>query len=339
MKKSRKYLQLCRFLPAATLLLSVTLHAQQDVSFASNNNRANKRLFSAPQDTNGKQTLISVLKELNRLKGVYFLYSEESMSQRPVNRVRNLDVEVERILEEVLKNTGLKFRKVSENTFVIINANERSKTDIELIRPDLSDQTTLHIKYDQVNGTITDADGSPLAGVSIGVKGTNKGTVTNARGEFTIEANKGDILVITYVGYTSQEFTVGDARSINLSLSPLNQQMTEVVVTALGIRRESKRLGYSVTKVGGEEFTKSREINVGNALVGKVAGVNSSGPLTGPGGSSKVIIRGINSLTGDNQPLYVVNGIPLSNSNFGNAGMWGGADLGEGLSSINPDDI
>src|SRR5687767_5738411 len=119
MKKSRKYLQICRFLPAATLLLSVTLQAQQDVSFASNNGRANKRQFSAPQDTNGKQTLISVLKELNRLKGVFFLYSEESMSQRPVNRVKNLDIEVERILEEVLKNTGLRFRKVSENTFVI----------------------------------------------------------------------------------------------------------------------------------------------------------------------------------------------------------------------------
>ncbi|HET9430023.1 MAG TPA: SusC/RagA family TonB-linked outer membrane protein, partial [Chitinophagaceae bacterium] len=262
------------------------------------------------------------------------------MSQRLVNKVKNMQGDIERILDAVLKNSGLKYRKVSGNTFVILSNNEKHGSEMEYISPDKLDndlgETAL---YDQVTGKVTDAEGNPLAGVSVTVKGTSRGVSTNLRGEFTIDANKGDILLITYVGYATQEYTIGDSRNVSISMTVSDFQMSEVVVTALGIRKEAKRLGYSVTKVDGEEFTKSREINLGNALVGKVAGVNSSGPLTGPGGSSKVIIRGINSLTGDNQPLYVVNGIPLSNNNFGSAGMWGGADLGEGLSSINPDDI
>lgn len=335
-------LRLCRFLPALAILFTCNLLAQEGFVHSGKNNKMNKNryLASGMQDTNGKQTLISVLKDLNKQKGVFFLYAEESMSQRLVNRVKNMQGDIERILEDVLKNSGLKYRKVSDNTFVILNNNERTRNELDYIRPDLSDNSAGETTaFDQVTGKVTDAEGNPLAGVSVTVKGTNKGVSTNMRGEFSIEANKGDILVISYIGYVAQEYTVGDSRNVNVSLAVSDFQMSEVVVTALGIRKETKRLGYSVTRVDGEEFTKSREINVGNALVGKVAGVNSSGPLTGPGGSSKVIIRGINSLTGDNQPLYVVNGIPLSNNNFGSAGMWGGADLGEGLSSINPDDI
>jgi TonB-linked SusC/RagA family outer membrane protein len=342
MKKTRTMLRLCRFLPVIALLLSIEGFSQQEYSYASKNTRMNKNRPSntGTQDTNGKQSLISVLKDLNKQKGVYFLYSEESMSQRLVNKVKNMEGDIERILEDVLKNSGLKYRKIADNTFVILNNNERSRNESDYIRPDLSENLVGTIAiFDQVTGKVTDAEGNPLSGVSVAVKGTNKGVTTNSRGEFTIEANKGDVLIITYVGYGAQEYTIGDSRTVSISLTVTDFQMSEVVVTALGIRKETKRLGYSVTKVDGEEFTKSREINVGNALVGKVAGVNSSGPLTGPGGSSKVIIRGINSLTGDNQPLYVVNGIPLSNNNFGSAGMWGGADLGEGLSSINPDDI
>ena len=116
-------------------------------------------------------------------------------------------------------------------------------------------------------------------------------------------------------------------------------QLGEVVVTALGIEREKKALAYSVTEVGGESFTEAREVNIANALSGKIAGVNVSNVASGPGGSSRVIIRGNSSLTGNNQPLYVVDGIPIDNQNLGSAGMWGGSDWGDGVSSINPDDI
>ena len=342
MKKNRTIPSVCRFLPAALLLISANTIAQDGFSYATSSNKLSKNrnnYQAGTQDTNGKQSLITVLKDLNKQKGVYFLYSEESMSERLVNKVKNMQGDIERILDEVLKNTGLKYRKVSDNTFVILNVNEKNKADGEYITANVVESNAgMHAAYDQVSGKVTDADGNALVGVSITIKGTNRGTSTNSRGEFTIEANKGDVLVVSYIGFDPRQFTIGDERNVQIALTVTNQQMSEVVVTALGIRKEAKRLGYSVTKVAGEEFTKAREINVANALVGKVAGVNSSGPLTGPGGSSNILIRGMSTLSGS-QPLYVINGIPFNNNNFGSAGMWGGADLGEGLTSINPDDI
>ncbi len=337
MKKPKTIIRLCRFLPV--ILLSASVVAQDGLMYAGNKTEKNRH-GAGYQDTNGKQTLITVLKDLNRQKGVYFLYSEQGMSQKLVNQVKDIKGDIEKILTEVLKNTGLKYRKISTNTFVILSETEKGKGQVEYIQADILDSNLpAPAPVDLVSGKVTDNSGNPLVGVSVTVKGTSKGTSTNTRGEFSIDANKGDVLVISYVGYTPQEFTVGDSRSVTISLEIANQQMTEVVVTALGIRREAKRLGYAVTKVDGEEFTKSREINVANALTGKVAGVNSSGPLTGPGGSSRVLIRGMSSLSGNVGPLYVINGIPFNNNNFGSAGMWGGADLGEGLTSINPDDI
>lgn len=116
------------------------------------------------------------------------------------------------------------------------------------------------------------------------------------------------------------------------------QKLEEVVVTALGIKRQSRSLGYSTTQVDGEEFSLARDPNVGNALSGKIAGVSVAGNATG-GGSSRVIIRGNASLTGNNMPLYVVDGVPFDNTSQGSAGQWGGYDMGDGLNNINADDI
>ncbi len=126
---------------------------------------------------------------------------------------------------------------------------------------------------------------------------------------------------------------------INVTLEADTKQLNEVVVTALGVTREKKALGYSVTEVGGENLTQARENNVSNALTGRVAGVNVSRTASGPAGSSRVVIRGNKSLQGQNQPLYVVDGIPMDNTQNGQAGMWGGVDRGDGMASINPDDI
>ena len=117
------------------------------------------------------------------------------------------------------------------------------------------------------------------------------------------------------------------------------ESLKEVVVTAFGITRDEKAIGYSVSQVEGSNFVQSRETNIGNALVGKIAGVSVVKPNTGPAGSSRVVIRGSASINGDNQPLIVINGMPMDNQNLGNAGMWGGSDGGDGISSINPDDI
>jgi TonB-linked SusC/RagA family outer membrane protein len=326
------------------MLLAISGHSQTSFAFASNQN------YSPAQDRGGqekaeKQTLFSTLKEINKARGIYFLFSEKEIANTPVNNLNDLNGPIEKLLEKLLDNTGLQYKKVSDNTFVILKAKERVKTGSVYSEPDFTNEkltgseSQQQIIFEIIGGTVVSSDGNRLQGVTVQVKGTNKGTTTNERGEFSIDAKRGDVLVISYVGYESYQTTVGESTSLMVSLVSLNQPMTEVVVTALGIKKEAKRLGYAITKVPGDELTKSREINIGNALVGKVAGVNSSGPLTGPGGSSRVMIRGAVSLTGDNSPLYVINGVPMTNSSFGQAGMWGGADLGEGLTAINPDDI
>lgn len=141
------------------------------------------------------------------------------------------------------------------------------------------------------------------------------------------------------MGSKTQIIPVGNKSSINVKLVDDAQSMDEVVVTALGIKRQSRSLGYSTTKVGGEDFELARDPNIGNALSGKVAGVSVTGNATGSTGSSRVVIRGNSSMTGNNQPLYVVDGVPFDNTNQGSAGMWGGLDQGDGLSNINADDI
>lgn len=190
-----------------------------------------------------------------------------------------------------------------------------------------------------ITGKITDASGAPLAGVTIMVKGTHRSATTNVDGMFTIVAGKGDVLVFSSVGFASQQITVGNDATIDVRMVTSNAELTSVVVTALGIKKQARAVGYSTTEVDGSKFTESREANIGNALTGQVAGVSVAGTATGPSGSSRVVIRGNASLSGNNQPLYVIDGIPYDNTNQGSSGQWGGADLGDGLSNINPDDI
>ncbi|WP_421875280.1 SusC/RagA family TonB-linked outer membrane protein [Marinoscillum sp.] len=191
-----------------------------------------------------------------------------------------------------------------------------------------------------VSGTVKDAQtGEPIPGATVLVKGTSNGTTTDLDGNYKVEAGADAVLVFSFIGYANVEENVGSRTVVNVGMKTDLTELSEVVVTALGIEKESKTLGYSVSRVSGEKFTKAREISVANNLVGRVAGVNSSAPATGPGGSSRVTIRGNSSLSGSNQPLYVVNGIQIQNSNLGNAGKWDGADYGDAITAINPDDI
>jgi TonB-linked SusC/RagA family outer membrane protein len=189
-----------------------------------------------------------------------------------------------------------------------------------------------------VSGKVNDASGGEIAGVNVVVKGTTRGTTTNDKGEYSITVDKGKTLAFSYIGYITKE-VVANASVLNVSLAAEATALNEVVVTALGISREKRSLAYSITEVNGANMTSARESNLGNALAGRVAGVNVSKIASGPAGSSRVIIRGNKSLQGNNQPLYVIDGIPMDNNNFGQAGLWGGSDEGDGLSSINPDDI
>jgi len=189
-----------------------------------------------------------------------------------------------------------------------------------------------------ISGTVTDENGVPLPGASVVVQGTSDGVSTDFDGNYSINASSGDTLVFSFVGYTSQSVEVGSATTVNVTLSPDNA-LEEVVVTALGIKRSTKAVGYSVTQVDGGEISSNPSTNAINALQGKVAGVMITGGAMGAKGSSRVVIRGASSLSGNNQPLYVVDGITINNNNLGAAGMWGGTDFGDGVSSINPDDV
>lgn len=191
----------------------------------------------------------------------------------------------------------------------------------------------------KVSGKVTDDDGKPLVGVSVVVVGTTNGTITNSEGEYTLDVPAGASIRVNYIGYADQEIVVGSRTNITIKMLVDAVQLDEVVVTAIGIERNKKALGYSVTEVDGSDFTEARELNIANSLAGKVAGVNVSNIASGPAGSSRVIIRGNVSLGGNNQPLYVIDGVPIDNSGFGQAGLWGGSDEGDGTSSINPDDI
>lgn len=189
----------------------------------------------------------------------------------------------------------------------------------------------------KVIGTVKDEFG-PVIGASVVEKGTSNGVVTDLNGKFSLNVKPGATLIISFVGYKQQEVKAGNA-PLNIVLEEDSKMLGEVVVTALGIKRERKALGYGVAEVQGEALTKAKETNVINSMAGRVPGLVVSQTAGGASGSSRVILRGSTEMTGNNQPLYVIDGVPLDNTNFGSAGTYGGFDLGDGISSVNPDDI
>lgn len=189
-----------------------------------------------------------------------------------------------------------------------------------------------------VRGTVTGEDGVPLIGVSILEVGTSSGTVTDLDGTYSLTVANDAALEFSFTGYEPRTVQVGDQTQIDIVLSE-GVALDEIVVTALGIERKKKALPYAVAELDGSQLAEVKTVNLGSALSGKVAGVNVSNTATGPGGSTRIVIRGNSNISGNNQPLIVVDGVPINNSNLGSAGMWGGQDWGDGLSSINPDDI
>ncbi|CCY01499.1 tonB-linked outer membrane protein SusC/RagA family [Prevotella sp. CAG:924] len=190
----------------------------------------------------------------------------------------------------------------------------------------------------KVKGVVKDAAG-PVIGATVVEKGTpNNGTVTDIDGNFTLTVKSGATLVISYVGMKSVEVKASSS-PVTVVLEDDSKALNEVVVTALGIKRDRKALGYGLDEVKGDAFEKAKETNVINSMAGRVAGLVVSQTAGGASGSTRVILRGSTEMTGNNQPLYVVDGVPLDNTNFGSASTAGGYDLGDGISSINPDDI
>lgn len=192
-----------------------------------------------------------------------------------------------------------------------------------------------------ITGVVSDAQNRGVIAASIEVQGKPFSAITDTEGRFKMNVPEGAVtLNVSSIGFTSKTIVLQPGENkISVVLLENVQELKDVVVTSFGVKKQKKSLGYAVGELKGEELTKNKEINLGNALQGKIAGVNVSAPVSGPSGSSRVVIRGATSASGSNQPLYVVDGIPIDNTQQGNAGMWGGADKGDGMSSFNPDDI
>ncbi|CAA0152155.1 SusC/RagA family TonB-dependent receptor precursor [Tenacibaculum maritimum] len=190
-----------------------------------------------------------------------------------------------------------------------------------------------------ISGTVSDNSG-PLPGVNVLIKGTSKGTETDFDGKYSIKTKSGDVLIFRFIGMKTVNKTVGNSNTINVTLEEDANVLEEVIVKgALGVERVEKSIGYAQQNLAGDELSTAVESNLANSLGGKVSGIqitNSSGSV---GASTRVVLRGPTSITGNNQPLYVIDGIPLDNRNFGNASGNGGVDLPSGISDINPDDI
>lgn len=193
-----------------------------------------------------------------------------------------------------------------------------------------------------ISGLITDVDGEPLIGANVVVKGTLRGTATDFNGKFELQINEGDEkLSITYTGFSTKEVSIGDKTEFNITLKE-SVDLSEVVVTALGVKREEKALGYSVQKLDAKQISTVKPVNVTNALAGKVSGVYVTGSAAGPTASANINIRGAASLLGNNQPLFVVNGMPVTNELYSfDDGLNGSStiDFGNAAQVINPDDV
>ncbi|HPG09679.1 MAG TPA: SusC/RagA family TonB-linked outer membrane protein [Saprospiraceae bacterium] len=190
-----------------------------------------------------------------------------------------------------------------------------------------------------VTGTVTSAEGDPLVGVNVLLKGTaSSGTVTDIDGKYSLDVPADGILEFSYIGYTTSEVPVEGRSVIDVTLDE-GIGLEEVVVTALGIEREKSSLTYAQQTVGANELLEARDINFLNSLSGKAAGVEIKKSSSGPGGSTRVVLRGDKSLNGDSDPLFVIDGIPMANNRSSQPGMWGGFDGGDGMSQLNPDDI
>lgn len=207
--------------------------------------------------------------------------------------------------------------------------------DVSSNRTSLSQQTN-NVKTE---GVVVDAKGEPLIGVSILEQGTTNGTITDIDGVFSLQVSPNAVLEISYIGYKTQKLAVKP----NLGQIVMHEDtevLEEVVVTALGIKRSEKALSYNVQQVKGDELTTVKDANFMNALAGKVAGVNINASASGVGGATRVVMRGVKSIANNNNALYVIDGVPIFNTNNGGTeGAYSEQPRGEGISDLNPDDI
>ncbi|MBL7698189.1 MAG: SusC/RagA family TonB-linked outer membrane protein [Chitinophagaceae bacterium] len=282
----------------------------------------------------GKNTsLVKVFSVIKEQTGFAVVYPVDIVAGAPKVNVHAINQPLEDFLGEVFEHQRLTW--TIKSTTIFISKKVRSPQ----ITPAKTNAEPAPVL--QIRGRVVGEKGEALAGVSIVVKGTNVGTVSDNSGQFVLNTREERVtLVFSSTGYETQEVETNGANNLNVTLKLDTRNMSEVVVTAFGVERSKRALGYSTQSVDGSKLAEAREPNVANALKGKVAGVHINGSSAGAAGSSFVVIRGNSSLTGNNQPLYVVDGVPIDNQTLGSPGIFSGQrDFGDGIGDINPDDI
>lgn len=285
--------------------------------------------------TNG--SLADILNEIRKQSGYDFLYNQLLLKNSKPITVNIENATVEQALASCLKNQPISY--IIEDQTVIL---QKKATSGQATKDERASSVDKALQL-QVRGKIIDEQQQALESVTVLNLRSNETTRSDAQGNFGMPANPGDQLRFSLLGYTPKTVSIGNGQqALNVQLQQTSVQLDETVVTALGIRREERSLGYAVSEVDGEGLKKARETNVINSLAGKVPGLIINSTAGGPAGSSRVIIRGNTTVTGNNQPLYVVDGVPIDNSNYGGTGSGQyaeGYDMGDAISAINPDDI
>lgn len=268
-----------------------------------------------------------VLNKIEETSDYVFLYNDKTIQTNRIVSVKNKSGNILDILADVFRGTNVTYTVVDKQ--IILSA---KKVDTVLQSPSI-----------QLKGTVKDAKGDPLIGVNVKVKGAAVGAITNLDGHFTLQVKKGDVLEISYVGYTPKAVKVTDDKNLYITLEEDAKVLNEVVVTALGIKKEAKSLSYNVQQVGNDEITRIADANFINNLNGKVAGVTINSSASGVGGSARVVMRGTKSINGNNNALYVVDGIPMIDMSAASTqptdSYEGAGQSGDPISGLNPDDI
>jgi TonB-linked SusC/RagA family outer membrane protein len=266
-----------------------------------------------------------------------FITSIERIDKKKKVSVSLQNTSIKEVLDNILVGTGLGFTQINHN--IIINTKpEPVKTATVSVAPMPANAQKA---AREVKGTVKDAKGEAIPGANVLVKGTTLGTTTDLDGKYFLNVpDENSVLIFSSIGYNTQEVNIGGRSVIDLVLLDDVKQLGEVVVTALGIEKDAKSVTYAQQNVGGDELLRVKDANMINSLAGKAAGVVITKGTGGPGSSAKVLLRGNKSITGNNQPLYVIDGIPMNNANSAQGStLFDTRDAGDAISNLNPEDI
>ena len=271
-------------------------------------------------------TLEVVIKKIQKQMNLRFFY-DDSLAKVMVNNIDVKDEKVQNVLNQLLKGKGISF-KVEDNVVYL------RKESAPVAKEKATDSKR------KITGKVLDEAQQPMIGVTVAVKGSTTRAVTDIDGNYQLQTSEpAPVLQFSYLGYKTKEVKASGKDAITTTMDVDSKALDEVVVTALGIKRDKKMLGYSVQDIKSDALNTTGDPSVVGALSGKVAGLQMNTASTGLGGSTKITIRGNSSLTDNNQPLWIVDGVPFSDNNTSNASAYGGYDRGGTSLDINPDDI